>query len=415
MKTILLASFSIVLFIYLHINTVYGQYGHFFGGSLSYVIEDDGNGTKTITVSLITGWVLGKGPCWTGCNKDYIGRSTIPSRQLALTSDNSYLGNVSIDYHTDEVDTQIIQIEELNPTPIVERVIDVSENAEYEQEIQTFSFLMPDFANIFDINYDGSSWRNLTLQGGADRRWHFQTRVSTYVRNDTSGTNRCPQSISRPFYRIKLDEMGIIRIPVIDADGDFIKCRQSDFVEAGDLYTYRPPNVTIYQNCTVSIDATRMNDYEDDTWIAIPVSVGDYPRKPVMYGPDLLMNSKYAMCITSQQFVVQVLENLTTPEFVDPTLEGNHEFIMYADTTWRTEIYALPSENTTIESFTAFGIKQENLTFSPLLDDPKRERVMHATMSWRPYEKDLGRHIACVQATDNTGYIDVDKVTAVGL
>ena len=46
------------------------------------------------------------------------------------------------------------------------------------------------------------------------------------------------------------------------------------------------------------------------------------------------------------QFLVQIVENLTTPEFVDPTYDGNHVFIMYADTEWRTEIYAEATENT---------------------------------------------------------------------
>ncbi|KAL4218421.1 hypothetical protein ACF0H5_023156 [Mactra antiquata] len=403
MKSKLLGSLCMVLLAFLYVDTVNGRYGNFYGGSLSNEIEVNDNGTTTIHVTLITGWILGKGPCGTGCHKDDIGRSTIPSRQLALASDKSYFGGISIDYRTNDDVTQVRPIEDLNPTPIVERVIDVSENAKYEQEIQTFSFLMPDYANVFDINYDGSSWRNLTLQGGSGRKWHFQTRVSTYLRNDTSSTNRCPQSISKSFYRIKLDEMGVIRIQFIDDDGDLIKCKQSDFVEGGDLYTWKPPNVTVYQNCTVRIDATRANGYRDDTWIAIPVTVRDYPWKPVLYGPDIV-TSEYSLCSMSQQIIVQVLENLTTPEFVDPTLEANHEFIMYADTTWRTEIYAfLPSENTTIDSFTAFGIKQENLTFTPLLDDPRRDRVMHATVSWRPYEKDIGHHIACIKATDNTG------------
>jgi hypothetical protein len=50
--------------------------------------------------------------------------------------------------------------------------------------------------------------------------------------------------------------------------------------------------------------------------------------------------------IPSLQFVVQILSNLTTPVFVDPTYDGKHNFIMYADTEWRTKIYAEATENT---------------------------------------------------------------------
>ncbi|XP_053388664.1 uncharacterized protein LOC128551776 [Mercenaria mercenaria] len=76
---------------------------------------------------------------------------------------------------------------------------------------------------------------------------------------------------------------------------------------------------------------------------------------------------------------------------------------MYADTTWRTEIYAEAPENTTLEAFTAFGIQREALNVSSLKQDTKRPQVKYAVMSWKPSLGEIGRHIACVSASDSTG------------
>ncbi|XP_053391121.1 uncharacterized protein LOC128553945, partial [Mercenaria mercenaria] len=108
-------------------------------------------------------------------------------------------------------------------------------------------------------------------------------------------------------------------------------------------------------------------------------------------------------------FVVQVLANLITPEFVEPTLDSNHIFIMYADTTLRTKIYVKAPENTTMESFTALGIQHEQFKLSSLQQDPKRPRVKYAIMTWKPSAGETGPHIACVNARDDTGVDSADE------
>lgn len=106
-----------------------------------------------MTVSLITGWVLGKGPCWKDCNKSDLGRSTLPTRALAIAAENDkYLGEYSADYVLEgSKETTVYPMEKLKPSPITERVIDISEDAEYEQEIQTMSFIMPNDTDALDL------------------------------------------------------------------------------------------------------------------------------------------------------------------------------------------------------------------------------------------------------------------------
>ncbi|XP_053390445.1 uncharacterized protein LOC128553334, partial [Mercenaria mercenaria] len=145
------------------------------------------------------------------------------------------------------------------------------------------------------------------------------------------------------------------------------------------------------------------SNYTDDSWIAMPVSVRDFNRKKITYGRNVYMPYEYSLSYTTVQFVVQVLANLITPDFVEPTHESNHIFIMYAGTSLRTEIYAKAPENTTIENFTAFGIQNEKIKLSSIQQDPKRPQVKYAIMTWKPSAVEIGQHIACVNVHDNTG------------
>ncbi|XP_053374815.1 uncharacterized protein LOC128547113 [Mercenaria mercenaria] len=381
---------------------VRAEEGKFYGGSMSYTMEKQTDGTNLVIIELITGWVLGKGPCGPGCNSSDIGRSTSSTRQLMTKTYSDYLGTYTVDYinkttaktETPDMNAQVLSTYD-------ETVLAVSEDAKWEQDLLHFNFVMPAGVEKLDVNFDGKPWRKLTLQQGTGR-WHFQTTVSTAKRSDTGKTNQSPRSLAKPFYRVKLGIRTEIRIPAVDADDDFIKCGIADFVEGGDIAIYPPPNVQVFENCSVHINASESDGYTDDSWVAVPVSVRDFNKEKIVYGTDDYMPAKFSMSATAVQFVVQVLANLITPEFVEPTLEGNHIFIMYADTTWRTEIYAEAPENTTLEAFSAFGIQREALKLSSLKQDTKRPQVKYAIMSWKPSLGEIGRHIACVSARDST-------------
>ncbi|XP_053395975.1 uncharacterized protein LOC128556097 [Mercenaria mercenaria] len=382
---------------------VQAERGQFYGGSMSYKLEKQVNGSNLVTIELITGWVLGKGPCGPACNSTDIGRSTRSTRPLMTRTYSDYLGTYTLDYSnktagkTDTVDMNALVLSTYNET-----VIAISDYGKWEQELLHFSFLMPPGIEKLDVNFEGISWRKLTLQHGSSK-WHFQTTVTTALRSDTGKPNLNPRSFAKPFYRVELGTVAEIHIPAVDDDGDFIKCEIAAYVEGGYIASHPPPNVQVFENCTVSINTSESSNYTDDSWIAMPVSVRDYNRKKIIYGTDDYWPYKFSMSANALQFVVQVLANLITPDFVEPTHEGNHIFIMYADTSLRIEIYAEAAENTTIDSFTAFGIQHETFKLSSIQQDPRRPQVKYAIMTWKPSAGEIGRHIACANARDNTG------------
>ncbi|XP_053388665.1 uncharacterized protein LOC128551777 [Mercenaria mercenaria] len=181
-----------------------------------------------------------------------------------------------------------------------ETVIAVSDSGKWEQELLHFKFTMPAGIEKLDVNFDGNSWRKLTLQQGTGS-WHFQTTVSTALRSDTNKTNQSPQSLARPFYRVKLGIRTEIRIPAIDADGDFIKCRIAEYVEGGYIAIHPPPNVEVSENCSVYINASESEKYTDDSWIGVPVSVRDYNKEKITYGKDDSIPGKFSLSATTVQ------------------------------------------------------------------------------------------------------------------
>lgn len=94
-----------------------------------------------VTVELITGWRLGKGPCGPGCSKSDIGRSTGSTRPLMLQSDTSYLGDFKVEYRNETTwKTVIDDINSIVSNNSSETVIAVRENSKWEQELLHFKY-----------------------------------------------------------------------------------------------------------------------------------------------------------------------------------------------------------------------------------------------------------------------------------
>ena len=98
-----------------------------------------------VIIELITGWVLGKGPCGNLCNKGDIGRSTNTTRPSMISANPDYLGTFSKEYKTVKHPFQIVDFNET--------VIAMSEHGKWEQEIMHFSVIMKKDEEKIDIAY----------------------------------------------------------------------------------------------------------------------------------------------------------------------------------------------------------------------------------------------------------------------
>ncbi|XP_060571796.1 uncharacterized protein LOC132729977 [Ruditapes philippinarum] len=397
LQFILLASFGC--------THVYSQDGQFYGGSISCTLEKQANDSSLIVVELITGWVLGKGPCGPACSISDIGRSTRVTRPGVVSSHPGSLGDFTLKNKRHFTTTTITNINAVVEKTYNETVNDVDEHRQWEQDIMHFSVLVEKDQDESFISFDGYSRNNLSLQTGRNMdHWFMETHIRSGIRSDTKTANKGPRSLSKPFYRVALNKVSKINIPTLDADGDIVKCEQSVLSEGGSISTNPPPNIKIFDNCTVYINASYFAGYRNNSWIAIPVSVRDYNRDDIVYGADFYSAGHFSLSSSSVQFAVQVLDNLEQPFFVEPTFKNNHVFIVYAGSTWSADIYAEAPQNATIYAFKAFGMQQENVKLqNPIQQDLARPQIRFTTMSWNPTIADIGRHVVCVKVNDSNG------------
>ncbi|XP_052269932.1 uncharacterized protein LOC127871230 [Dreissena polymorpha] len=372
----------------------------FYGGAISYYLTKLSTGNVSATVELVTGWQLGKGPCGPNCSKASIGKSTLPYRTLVERDNDEYFGNITTDYklQTEMAKQEIRLMNSIVKANMTETVIAVSEDAQWEQELMTFSFELLRNTTHEDVNFDGKFWRHLTFSNSPSA-WHLQTTIQPGIRNDTGEQNHCPVVLTRPFYRILLNQTTKIDLPAIDDDGDFVKCKGSQYIEIGELDQANGTNVS--EECSIAINAFESNGYKNDTWIAVAINVKDYPKTAILFG-DQMQSSKFSMCTTAAQLLINVLDHLVTPVFVSPTLEDNHVFVIYVGAMWATDVYA-QAPNTTIDEFTVTGRRQEGIHVSSLRNHNEIGHLVRSVqLSWIPDNK-YSEHIICVTAVDTYG------------
>ena len=58
----------------------------------------------------------------------------------------------------------------------------------------------------------------------------------------------------------------------------------------------------------------------------------------------------------------------------------------------------------TLDEFIVIARGGEKFSQSTIKDDIYRTGVKHISISWEPAKTDLGNHLICVRAVDNTGY-----------
>ncbi|XP_060586600.1 uncharacterized protein LOC132742236 [Ruditapes philippinarum] len=226
----------------------YAREGQFYGGSMSHRQEQQADGSSLVIIELITGWVLGKGPCGAACSRTDIGRSTRSTRQMISSLDPGYLGHFILEYKRADHRLETRDIDATVNKTYNETVIDVDEYTQWEQEKMHFGVLMEKDKREIDISFKGHSWRHISFQSSTSNlSWHFQTKISSFIRSDTNRTNSSPRSLSRPIYRIALDRVSTIYIQVVDAEGDFIICELARYIEAGIISFHPPTNVIVYE------------------------------------------------------------------------------------------------------------------------------------------------------------------------
>ncbi|KAL3873734.1 hypothetical protein ACJMK2_036823 [Sinanodonta woodiana] len=375
------------------------QTGQFIGASMSFTIINGTNGFE-VQLDVISGWVLGLGPCGINCSRASINSNTKGTREEVLhkQGDSHFFGNWTVEFTINNIYyAHFLDINRVVYSSLNESVLDVSDKACWEQVRTVVRYPMIPNATYMDIAFEGLSWRNLSMQGGY-AQWHIQMKFTPQIRSDTGKPNNSPQTFNKPFYRLHLDKDNYIRVATTDPDGDHILCAISEYIEAGVLSIL--PNITVTKDCIITIPSHRSLGYHNGSMGAVAITVRDLN----VYG-ETAGGRPEAFSTIGVQFLVQFLDNISEPIFIFPTPEGNHKFNIYLGTTWKIDVYAEPISPALINHFSCLGRQHEDVKIIYVKSTPvlNHVNVKMATMTWTPNHTDVGNHILCVGVEDSYG------------
>ncbi|KAL4236938.1 hypothetical protein ACF0H5_005324 [Mactra antiquata] len=164
----------------------------FLGGTISYTTTLDTNGKYKADVELITGWILGNGPCGPSCTNTSIGTSTLSTRKQLESVDPNVFGKFFVD--SNEYCAGVDCVDYTIKHSMTEEVYALNAEARWEQDISKFSVIVDEKTE--DI-------------------------------------------------KVKLNEVTTLKMAVSDPDGDVVKCFIAEYVEGGDISSHKAPGLVV--------------------------------------------------------------------------------------------------------------------------------------------------------------------------
>nr|XP_034306316.1 protein jagged-1a-like isoform X6 [Crassostrea gigas] len=341
---------------------------HFRGGTISW--KPTGNGNE-VRFSFKLGWAYGRGP---GCTPSNVG-------QLVTGHNSSYWQCTSGCNGTVN----------LANTNYICTGASVSDN--WEQGENTFTYT---FSGIgpYTVEFTGGAW--VSLDFGSAGSWSVGAIVYLGNRSDTHYRNRSPVTTGKPMYTVQYGCQATIRIPVVDDDGDTVRCRWSTGSECVSICNALPSATIDSNTCTISFPA----NHTSNGIYAVAVSVEDYPKSTMTIETQVYTTST-KMSTVNLQFLVQtpnVSGNCNDkPRFISPTpVQGS------TIQTTTLQIFRLSFYVTSTRSITKIDITSPaGMTYTSLQSVPSQPGSVFVATSWTPQENQIGIHIVCALAEDS--------------
>ncbi|CAC5388868.1 Neurogenic locus protein delta,Protein eyes shut homolog,Neurogenic locus Notch protein,Neurogenic locus notch homolog protein 3,Protein eyes shut,Neurogenic locus notch homolog protein 1,Fibropellin-3,Protein crumbs homolog 2,Sushi, nidogen and EGF-like domain-containing protein 1,Protein jagged-1a,Sushi, von Willebrand factor type A, EGF and pentraxin domain-containing protein 1,Neurogenic locus notch homolog protein 2,Delta-like protein B,Protein crumbs homolog 1,Delta-like protein D,Protein jagged-1,Pr len=241
--------------------------------------------------------------------------------------------------------------------------------------------------NIYRFGYAGSNWVSL-VKGGSS--WSLMATANLTVRSDTGLINSPPIFSMQPVVRLKQSCSYSIKIPVIDEDGDFVKCRwatnSSGVNECGNACHGLSNSILDEENCTVSYDATGASG-----WYVVALQIEDFATR------------QYTNPFSSLplQFMVYIYSlnasSCDSKPVIETTVADGSVIQIYMNTTYRqTIIESSLSSIAEINTVSPLGMTKSNL-----LTYGTSNNKWYINVTWTPTETHIGSHIFCYTAFDN--------------
>ncbi|CAG2251905.1 Fibropellin-1,Neurogenic locus notch homolog protein 2,Neurogenic locus notch homolog protein 1,Fibropellin-3,Sushi, von Willebrand factor type A, EGF and pentraxin domain-containing protein 1,Neurogenic locus notch homolog protein 3,Protein eyes shut homolog,Neurogenic locus Notch protein [Mytilus edulis] len=270
---------AVVFLVQLNLLVVYGS--HFRGGTVRWKYMGDGN---KVEFKYSLSWAHGQGsaPSWQVVNLKDSSTLTIGSGNYSVVANNS------------------------------------AEN--WERGEATFIYDFPS-KGPYRVSFTGGDWISLGYGNGGS--WNIQTIVDLNNRSDTHNPNYSPSTFSRAIYRVQYGCKVRIQIPVIDVDGDTVRCRWSTSTEAASISKLLPNAVLNEKKCMIEFSALPGSSYALNSWYAVALTMEDFPRTTINIDGKVIYFQNTPITSVPLQFLLRVEASTSPchekPVFVSPT------------------------------------------------------------------------------------------------
>lgn len=260
----------------------------------------------------------------------------------------------------------------------------------------------------FIISYTGAMWMSLALpysQTGGE--WNLQTIVNLGKRSDTGLPNASPVTASKPLYELQFQCKHELQIPMVDPDGDKVRCRWAVNEECQSICNTVPVATLDEDTCTLAFNADNTN-FKDGGWYAAALTIEDFPKAPMLIG-NTSYNTSTAITAVPLQFIIHVkskpLDCNRKPIFVPPTPTQGSHITIPAHASVNTKMYASNARNPKSQVIDMSLTSPPGMTYTGPFKDSKHLGVVYWDLKWTPTAAQKGDNILCGMAEDDQGQL----------
>ncbi|CAG2257520.1 unnamed protein product [Mytilus edulis] len=269
---------------------------------------------------------------------------------------------------------------------------------DWEQGEKSFQYTF-NHKGPFVVSYTGAMWMDLAIPfnetDNSDGGWNLQTIVNLGKRSDTGLPNASPVTASKPLYELQFQCKHEIQIPMVDPDGDKVRCRWAVNEECHSICNAFPVATLDEETCTISFNADNSN-FKDDGWYAAALTIEDFPKAQMILG-----NTSYN---TSTPITAVPLQTVTgKPIFVPPTPAQGSHITIAAHASVNAKMYASNVRNPKSQVIDISLTSPPGMTYTGPFKDSNHSGVVYWDLKWTPTAAQKGDNILCGMAEDDQG------------
>ncbi|XP_055995241.1 protein jagged-2-like [Ostrea edulis] len=342
---------------------------HFRGGTINWQPTGIEN---QVEFSFKLGWYYGRGP---GCSTTDIGNLTTGGSGQWWKCTSGCSGS-------------------LNVNDINYICTGASIDDQWEQGERNFVY---NFTGIgpYTVSFSGCCW--IYPDYGSSGNWSVETKIFLAKRSDLNQPNTSPVTAGKPLYIEPYGRQVILTIPMIDSDGDTVRCRWATGNECVSVCNTLPYATLNSETCTITFHS----NHTLNGMYAVALTIEDFPNSNIIIGGQLYTPDDHMSSVPLQFLINTVYVNTsvnTPPVFVNSTPPVGS--VLAVKTLQTVEIHFYAYSNQTISRIDLTS--PAGMTYTSLQNDSCPD-VYYIVTSWTPSEKQTGSHILCAAAVDNNG------------